>query len=276
MFFPPDSDVFHTCSCRTVRYAKRVIGTATYKAVIKTGRRPCKLCRPTADYALDELLTKKPALPKNAQSLSAEYDKALERRKTANETRRKLLSEKELSATERSAVLTLTHQGYAFWAKRGYANFHEFGCPRLMSDLAEPRGFAAYNEARAAGYTPCRFCKPNPKHDAVFSIPITSKYRPNEKSGIIKELCAEYGFPCDLSGGHYRVDTPVGKWKIDVSSLPVSLLHINLVVDPFTTKYHVQPRLFLSARDAVDYIKRHDDRLAGQARHRNRLRIRLG
>lgn len=62
------------------------------------------------------------------------------------------------------------------------------------------------------------------------------------------------------------METMVGRWKIDASTRPVRLAHINLVREPENTEdYHVQPRLFLSLRDTFDYILRHDYALIKEA-----------
>ena len=43
---------------------------------------------------------------------------------------------------------------------------------------------------------------------------------------------------------------------------PVHLEHINFITKPGNTKeFHRQPRLFLSLKDAFDYIIRHDSKL---------------
>ena len=57
------------------------------------------------------------------------------------------------------------------------------------------------------------------------------------------------------------IETPVGKWKIKTSKVPVKLEHINLATNPGCKTYHEQPRIFLSFIDTFDYIKRHDEKL---------------
>ena len=54
----------------------------------------------------------------------------------------------------------------------------------------------------------------------------------------------------------------MGRWKIDTSTSPYVIYHINLVRTPDNENYyHRQPRLFLSLLDAFLYIHRHDKNL---------------
>lgn len=264
--YSPDSDVFHKCGCGTMYSANRIMGTMTYAAILKTGRRPCKLCRPTAKTEIAyPPLNQEPAFsPKIKPTLSNEENRAIKRQRFAIAERERLMSpsknpsEKSLSERERNNIITLTQPGFAFRAGQGCRNFHRFGCPKLMSDATMIQGFSTFNEAVAAGHTPCRKCKPSAKRDVKLSIPITSRTRGSEKIKDEEDMCRRYGFSCHIEGEFLCVETPVGKWRIKTRYLPIRLEHINLVRDPHGTEYHVRQRLFLSVGDAVKYIKRHD------------------
>ena len=95
----------------------------------------------------------------------------------------------------------------------------------------------------------------------MYSIPIKSHIREDEKIEDLETLCKDAGYPFFREGAYFCLETPVGKWKIDISTAPLKLQHLNLVKTPGSKKYHEQPRLFLSYIDVFDYIKRHDDEL---------------
>lgn len=266
--YSENSQVFHKYSCGVMLYAKSILGTRKYETVIGTGRKPCKLCRPTE---WDEYRP----LPPRSDSVSSEYEwlknktvkklpmnsaKAIIRHKTAYEERQNKLKDDTLTVQEKRDIYTLTQPRFAFWAGRGYQAFHLHTCPKLQK-LKNLRGFSAYSEAVCSGYTPCRKCRPTPKHDMKLSVPINSRVRKGEKAEDIESLCDNAGWV------HYReeerlyLETPVGKWYINTSGSPISLYHINLVMTPKNQVYHVQPRLFLSLADTFEYIKRHDAKL---------------
>lgn len=81
----------------------------------------------------------------------------------------------------------------------------------------------------------------------------------------MEAMCTEAGYQYHREGAYLYLETPVGKWRINVSESPVKLDHINLVKTPGTKRYHEQPRIFLSYIDTFDYIKRHDEELAKKA-----------
>lgn len=109
-----------------------------------------------------------------------------------------------------------------------------------------------------AGYTPCRHCKPTAKHDVTVSIPIYSRPREDETVQDLVALCRTAGYAHTFDGVRFCLETPVGKWKININTHPIQLRHINLVMTPHEQEYHKQPRLFLSLADVFTYIERHD------------------
>ncbi len=63
----------------------------------------------------------------------------------------------------------------------------------------------------------------------------------------------------DQEDGLFCLETPVGKWRIELSAKPVMLEHINLARPRGAAQdYHRQPRMSLSLTDAFHYIRRHD------------------
>lgn len=157
--------------------------------------------------------------------------------------------------------MALSQPGYAFWASKGYRTFHRRNCSKITG-LSLLRGFPRYQDAVYAGYSPCRHCKPSPKQDVVFSIPITNQERCGETADTLIRLCTEHCLPFEYDMRYFTLQTMAGKWKIDMNARPVRLEHINLVTEPGNKKkFHTQPRLFLSLQDTFDYIMRHDGKL---------------
>jgi len=261
--YAPESKVFHKYTCGLMLSAKSILGTIKYDTVIKTGRTPCKVCNPTEkdvfrpippQQRVARIKKKKPA------SISKDGVKAIKRQRRAIYERKQLLQNEDLTEQEKNDAYTLTQPRFAFWVGQGYQTFHLRTCSRL-SEVSNLRGFSTYKDAIKAGYTPCRRCKPTAKHDVAYSIPFKSHVREDEKIEDLETLCKDAGYPFYREGAFFYLETPVGKWKIDVSTTPIKLHHINLVKTPGTKKYHEQPRLFLSFVDTFDYIKRHDDGL---------------
>lgn len=258
--YSTDSDVYHTTTCSIGITVKNMSGTKKHRKVLKSGRRPCKFCNPTAE---DEKRNQKQVVRKKEKkynSLSKEDKKALTRQRTAIEERQNKLANAELTEDEKADIYTLTQPRFAFWVGRGYQNFHRHNCQRLKS-LTNLTGFSTYNEAVSAGFTPCKHCKPTSKNDMKFSIPITSHERDDEKIEDIIPLCENTGFVCYQDNKNFYIDTPVGKWKITINSAPIKLEHINLIKSRAFEDFHIQPRKFLSYTDVVEYIKRHDTNL---------------
>ena len=262
--YSADSKVFHKYSCGVMLSAKSILGTRKYETVIKTGRIPCKLCNPTPEdvYRPLPVQLKVARLQKKTKKMVAKEDaKAILRQKLAAEERYRRLSEESLTQQERNDIYTLTQPRFAFWVGQGYQTFHLRSCPKLQ-EVSNLRGFSTYKGAIRAGCTPCRKCKPTAKHDIKVSIPITNRVREDEKVEDLEAMCTEAGYEHHREGAYLYLETPVGKWRINVSESPVKLDHINLVKTPGTKRYHEQPRIFLSYIDTFDYIKRHDEELA--------------
>ena len=265
--YAADSKVFHKYSCGVMLSAKSILGTRKYETVIKTGRKPCKLCNPTPEDVYRPLppQLKIARLQKKPKHMVGKDDaRAILRQKVASEERYRKLNDDTLTKQQRDDIYTLTQPRFAFWVGQGYQTFHLHSCPKLQ-EISNLRGFGTYKEAIRAGFTPCRKCKPTAKHDAKVSIPITNRVREDEKVEDLETLCTEAGYTHHREGAYLYLETSVGKWRINVSESPVKLDHINLVKTPGVKKYHEQPRIFLSFIDTFDYIKRHDDELERKA-----------
>ncbi len=261
--FSKDSKVFHKYSCGIMLSVKDILGTRKYETVIKTGRMPCKLCKPSPDDVYRPLpqQVKIDRLQKKTKRMVSKEDaKAILRQRVAAEERNRKLGGETLTQQERNDVFTLTQPRFAFWVGQGYRTFHLRHCAKLQK-VSNLRGFSAYKDAVGAGFAPCRKCKPTAKHDVKISIPITNRIREDEKIEDLEALCQKAGYSHHREGAYLHMETPVGKWRIHVTESPVKLDHINLVMTPNEDKYHEQPRLFLSFRDVFDYIKRHDEKL---------------
>ena len=259
--FSKYSMVFHTRTCPHVLRTFDLLGAIRYETCLKSGRRPCKHCRPEPvkpSVTLPNPVMRKPQIKR---CLTRDEKKAIGRFKRAKAERRQALTRSDLTDAERKTVMALSQPGLAFWAGRGYQTFHRRNCPQITG-LTQLRGFPRYQDAVRAGYTPCRHCKPSPKQDVVFSIPITNQERTGETTDTLIQLCTAHGLPFEYDGRYFTLQTMAGKWRIDTNMKPVHLEHINLVSgfgDP--QKYHIQPRLFLSLKDTFDYIMQHDGRL---------------
>ncbi len=263
--YSPDSKVYHKYTCGLILAAKTIMGTRTYEAILKTGKNPCKVCNPTPTDVYrplpiqykEKLLSKK----KIDRFLSSDDAKAVKRQRGIAAERKAKLANEGLTDAEIKDIYTLTQPEFAFWAGKGYRNFHIRSCSKLKK-LSNLKGFKTYNQAVRAGFTPCRTCKPTEKHDVNISIPIGNRLRADEKIEDVEIMCKEAGFSCHTESEYCYIETSVGKWRISIGTSPVKLEHINIVKDPMATAYHRQPRIFLSYIDTFDYIKRHDEQLA--------------
>lgn len=259
--YTPRSAVFHKSSCKLIRITLDVKGCQKYATAINSGRVPCKVCKPTVD---DEQKKKPKKIKKVAspQSYKLKYDtqKAIKRLKQAKEERYSGALITAQTEQEKRDIITLTSTEYAFWVGKGYKNFHLRTCPRL-TNLNGLTGFKTYGDAVAAGFSACKTCRPTKKNNVNLSIPITSRERVGEKVEDLYKYCKEYGYPCSEDGDYFCLQTPVGKWKINLTERPVRVKHINLVKGSQFDDYHDQPRLFLSLTDAILYIRRHDNKL---------------
>lgn len=263
--FSPDSKVFHKPSCYAMQSVKSIRGTGDYTTALKSGRRPCKLCNPspTREYGKgNQCSLSKSKTAAATRSNQKEINKAIAYQNHLLKERKRMLRDNTLSAAKKRDIITLTQPGYAFWSGQGYRNFHLRSCPKLneMSNLC---GYRTFQEAVKSGHTPCKKCKPTAKHDTVISFQTAGRKRNEESISDIEKLCQENGLTYKRDEKYLHLRTPVGKWKIDLNSNPVKLLHINLRHDAGCEEYHVQPRKFLSLTDAVLYIKRHDEIIDG-------------
>lgn len=257
--YAENSKVFHSRTCPTILAAKLLKGSACYNTAVKSGRTPCRLCKPvpikTNQPPKSPQKTKQTAFPKkNSKSVN----KAIRRLDIARKERNERLNN-NLSKTERKDIMTLTDPRFSFWSGYGYNNFHLRTCPKLKG-LSKLHGYRLYREAIQFGHTPCKLCKPTAKHDAIFSIPITSRKRDCESIERLEEMCQNSGFLYHSDREYFYLQTHIGKWKIVLGTNPVRLLHFSTWVDNDAEEYHVQPRVFLSLTDAFLYIKRHDER----------------
>lgn len=261
--YTPDSDVFHKYTCGLMLNAKDIKGCRSYKTVEKTGKRPCKICNPTPRDKYKPMpaqFKEKRFRRKLSYEMSEQDSKAIKRQEGAAHERYEKLNNASLTEVERRDVYTLTQPGYAFWAAKGYQTFHLRSCGKLQ-ELSHLKGFRTFEQATKAGYTPCKRCKPTAKHDVTLSVPITNRIRVDEKPEDIEVMCKDAGYKYRFEGAFIKIDTPVGKWRINMSDLPVKVDHINLVHTPNCQTYHKQHRIFLSLTDTFDYIKRHDEEL---------------
>lgn len=261
--YSKQSKVFHKRECSYVLLSYDIQGTVSYDTCLKTGRRPCKHCNPEPPSFKRIGMPTKQQKPKAAPQpqLKKEEKDALGRFRRAKNERETAFKKGAMSETERLTVMALSQPGLAFWASKGYSTFHRRNCPKITG-LHQLRGFAKYQDAVHAGFSPCRHCKPSAKQDVVYSIPITNKERYGETTDTLIQLCTEHCLPFEYDMQYFTMQTMVGKWRIDMNSRPVHLEHINLVTERGNTKkFHKQPRLFLSLKDTFDYIIRHDSTL---------------
>lgn len=245
---------FHRNTCGLALSSRRLIGFATYKGAAKGGRCPCKICKPTnsdevwADMPKPKKKRKNKS-PKEFQGLKKEEVRAIKRYREAR-------SEFEQNNNDKTEDLyTLTQTGFAFWAARGYKNFHLRNCPKL-NGLNDLKGFGKYDRALKAGYTPCKQCKPTKKHNVEFSIPLNSRKVKDETVEKLEVMCVQNGYSYRVDESFFYLETPKGKWKIHIHAKPIRLEHINLLYSSRT--YHRQPKLFFSLTDTFNYIKKHD------------------
>jgi len=267
-----NSQVYHRRDCKAILHTSSEIrGSAYYQTVVDTGRRPCKLCNPTGQSwteiqrpNLKKAKKKKKGNPQNERSLSEEEKRAIARFRQAKNERISGLENQFETEVAKNDFYILTQPRFAFWAAEGYQTFHLRHC-RKLNGVDHLKGFARYKDATRAGHKPCKFCKPSEKHDIVLSIPITNQKNSQEKVSDLANLCMVYGYPYSEQGVYFCMETPVGKWKINTSSRPYILHHINLIVTPDCERgYHKQPRIFLSLEDTFNYIHRHDHKLIEQ------------
>jgi len=268
--YAENGKVFHRYDCHLLQNANHVLGTIKYETIAKKRLRPCKVCNPSADDLINPLVakqnTKKLISPSKVQlrsGLTRSEMTAMTRLKQSQKERFSGALQTEMTAMERDDLFTLTQPRFAFFAARGYKNFHLRNCTRFEGRI-DIKGFETFAKAKRAGYTPCRHCKPTEKYDITVSIPIDSKVRKDETVDDLKALCEQYGYEWKSYADCFELQTPVGKWRIDTISRPVTVEHINTAKTPNTERYHTQHRIFLSMLDALRYIHRHDNTIANE------------
>jgi len=265
--YTDNSEVFHRRECSAILSTTGTIkGSIHFNTCLSTGRRPCRLCNP-----INESIRKPPsakAAPSASgkksiptRTMNAEEQRSYNRFLQARGERFSTSKNCFKSDAERKDFYTLTHTGFAFFSAAGYQTFHRRNC-RKLHGLSGITGFSRYKDALHTGRTPCKICKPTAKHDIQYPVPITSKKRRDESPSDIAALCSSHGYPYEIENQFFCFTTPVGKWKINISSSPYVVYHINLIRTPDNDRiYHRQPRLFLSLADTFSYIHHHDKQL---------------
>ena len=109
--------------------------------------------------------------------MSKDEQSAIGRFNRAKQEREAAFKKASLSDAEKSNIMALSQ----------YRTFHRRNCSQI-SGLNQLVGFPRYQDAVRAGYCPCRHCKPSPKQDVVYSIPITNKKRAGEGVETLVEL----------------------------------------------------------------------------------------
>lgn len=264
------SQIFHRYDCSLILSADEIQGSGYYKTAINTGRVPCKVCNPTED---DELhprfsprLLKAKSKKLSKRSLGLHEQRALARHTRASAERKEALASGFSTEEEKRDMYVLTQPEFSFWAGQGYSNFHLRHCPKL-SGITNLKGFKYYSAAKKAGFIPCKYCKPTPKHDTAISIPIYNQVRNDETLDDLIRLCDSQGYYSLYNGSLFVIETPVGHWKLNVQIRPIQVDHKNIAMEGANASYHRQPREFLSLSDAFRYIDRHDKNLIAKQNH---------
>lgn len=264
--FSEHSKVFHKYTCGCMKNARSILGTIYYGPAAATGREPCKLCHPSPndiprpDAYADK---KRASIQRNSgRTLSKKDKQALSRYERAKAERIKATANLyTMDAKDKHDYITLTQPSYAFWAATGYSTFHTRNCSK-MKGLKGLKGFSKYSEAIRSGYTPCKCCKPTAKMDVAVSIPLSSKERDGESPVVLEDVCKKNGYAFSHNESLFTLETPVGIWRINISTKPYSIHHINLAMTPNNrSNFHRQPKMFLSLADAITYIQKHDEAL---------------
>ena len=246
-------NVFHRSVCKLAMATNNILGFPTYKRAAKSGRCPCKICKPEN---CDEILTNTQKSRKIKEKRVNEFQGLRKAEVRAVKRYREAKEEFARNALDKNENLnTLTQTRFSFWAARGYKNFHLRNCSKLK-DLQNLKGFGKYEEAVKAGYTPCKICKPTNKNNVEFSIALRSKKVEDETIDVLVRGCEKYQYAYQQEEDFFYIETPKGKWKIHIRSNPIRLEHINFMYS--SRNYHRQPKLFLSFIDVFNYIKRHD------------------
>ena len=266
-YFFDNSKVFHKASCHVILNAVRYVSAAIYyDTCVKSGRVPCRICRPEAEQYTDgqkqNINVSSKYEPGNENKRghtddSGQWLKKKERqalaRYTQASTERKAAAKDTMSAEKRKDMLTLTTTNFAFWAAHGYGNFHMRNC-RKLNGLTNLKGFETFQQAVRAGYSPCRECRPSKNDNMDISMPIYTKQRKNESLEEILALCTHIGVDYNYSEPILHIKTPSSEWKINIMRHPVIVDH----KPSGSNVFHQQHRMFMSVIDTVWYIARHD------------------
>ena len=288
--YASNSKVFHRYDCHTIRtmHTGMLMGAVYYDACTQSGRTPCRVCNPQPYLRDNYVPVQREYVPKKKKapvilpvkkkktkyegvnrSLDMAEQKAYRRFVAAKHELNALYAFGHLSGEDRQDRMTLTHPGYAFFAGRGYDNFHLRHCPKLQG-MKNVRGFSLYREAINAKLTPCKQCKPTEKHQITVSIPLSNSIRYNESPDMLDAMCEEADFDYEFEDPFYIITTSVGRWKINTNTCPVKVQHVNFVTSGKNADYHKQPRIFMSLTDTFNYILRHDRSL--EKTHRKAFR----
>lgn len=272
------SDVFHRADCHFVQsMVGEIRGSTDYEGSTATGRRPCRMCKPTKGRTTEEdsgsvgpkllpICATKHAAKKQCsepgesgkRTLSKEEKRSMTRFRQAQTERIAGKKNTFATKTEKADFYTLTRSGYGFFAAAGYSSYHLRQCSRLKG-LQNIEGFSTCRDAERRGLSPCRLCRPSEKDNILYPAHIKSREQENETTYILIDGCMKNGYPYKESGAEFIFETPVGRWKINTEASPYIVHHINLVTTPGNqAAYHRQPRLFLSFRDIFRYVQKHD------------------
>ncbi len=257
------SNIFHRPSCHLIWNTKdTILGSVNFNTVWQTGREPCKICKPTKydtpkPININALRAGAAKARSKPRPTSQDEKRALGRYKQAKQERNAALNDISLSESEKQDIYTLTQPEFAFWTAQGYSTFHIRSCAKL-AHMQHYKGFKYYDQAIKAGYTPCKMCKPSPKHNIKLSIPLGNERRTNDTIENLIKMCEEAGYQYIEDKLLFTIITPVGKWRIHTQVSPIKVDHSNLVGGG---GYHQQPRVFLSLFDTFFYINRHDSKL---------------
>ena len=261
--------IFHKPSCIHVKHIffPELRGAIYYDNCLKRGLRPCGWCKPkrgdqTGPLHLYTSSKKGGQVSQPVLTATRElekYEKAALKRQAAARKERESLQKRTatMTAQQQKDAYILTQSRFAFWAAVGYQTFHLRNCKKL-DQLSGLRGFSKFKDARRAGYLPCKKCKPTSKYDILISVPINQKERPGETLETLDKLCEEQRYMHFFQSPYYFIETPVGKWKLNVDTRPIDVYHINIIKTPSSISYHKQKRLFLSFKDTMAYIIQHE------------------
>jgi len=250
----PGSNVFHRPTCSRVLSAPTLATINTYKKCIDIGMTPCPKCKPEPEYI-------QMGAENYESRLTPAEQNALARHRQINLEREAALQSGFSSDTERNDMFTLTQPEFSFWAGKGYKTFHIRTCAKL-SNARNLIGFKKYSDAIRAHYVPCKYCRPSSDNNVVVSIPIQNERREDDTVEALKQLCLDNGFVFKEGKTVFEIFTPIGFWKLNIFSMPIQVHHLSLKnKHGKTLHYHKQPRIFLSFKDAFDYILRHDNEL---------------